>query len=54
MNRKEFVEEVFEIAFGCSAINRDFQYEEVLEELRKFSDDALNWENNSDGRKWGN
>ena len=38
---KEFVEDVFEIAFGDNAINRDFSYEEVLERLREFSDKAL-------------
>ena len=37
---KEFVEDVFEIAFGDNAINRDFSYEEVLERLREFSDKA--------------
>ena len=45
MNKREFIEEVFELAFGCSAFHRDFEYEEVLEKLRKFSDTALKWEN---------
>ena len=36
----EFIEEVFEIALGDDAINRDFSYEEVLEELRDNSDRA--------------
>ena len=40
MNIREFVEEVFEIAFGDDAINRDFTAEEVLEELRDNSDRA--------------
>jgi len=38
MTEREFIEEVFEIAFGDDAINRDFSYEEVLERLREFSD----------------
>lgn len=42
----EFIEEVFEIAFGDDAINRDFSYEEVLEELRDNSDRA--WGINND------
>jgi len=42
---KEFVEDVFEIAFGDDAINRDFSYEEVLERLREFSDKALENDN---------
>jgi len=40
MSDKEFIEEVYEIAFGDDAINRDFSYEEVLERLREFSDKA--------------
>ena len=34
----EFIEEVFEIAFGDNAINRGFSYKKVLERLREFSD----------------
>ena len=41
MNTREFIEEVYEIAFGDDAINRDFSYEEVLGQLREFSDKAL-------------
>ena len=46
MSEREFIEEVFEIAFGDDAINRDFSYEEVLEELRDNSDRA--WAINRD------
>jgi hypothetical protein len=35
MTEKQFVEEVFEIAFGDNAINRDFTFKDVLEELKK-------------------
>ena len=41
MNTNEFIENVFEIAFGDNAINRNFTYEEVVEKLREFSDNAL-------------
>lgn len=41
MTKDEFIEDVFEIAFGDNAINRDFSYAEVLEVLRTFSDEAL-------------
>lgn len=41
MKDEQFIELVYEIAFGDNAINRDFTKEEVLEELRKFSDLAL-------------
>lgn len=46
MSEREFIEEVFEIAFGDDAINRDFSYEEVLEELQDNSDRA--WGINND------
>lgn len=45
MTNTEFIEEVYEIAFGDNAINRDFTKREVLNRLRKFSDDALLVEN---------
>jgi hypothetical protein len=38
MTEREFIEEVFEIAFGDDAINRDFSCEKVLARLREFSD----------------
>ncbi len=41
MNTEEFIELVYEIAFGDNAINRDFTHHEVLKELRRFSDEAL-------------
>ena len=48
MNDKDFIELVFEIAFGDNAINRDFSKEEVIKELKRFSDLALEYENNYD------
>ena len=39
-----FKESVYEIAFGDNAINRDFSPREVIEELKKFSDKALELE----------
>jgi hypothetical protein len=42
----EFIEAVFEIAFGDNAINRGFTHEEVLKRLREFSDKHLIWEEN--------
>jgi len=46
MNDKDFIELVFEIAFGDNAINRDFSKEEVIKELKRFSDLGLEYENN--------
>ena len=40
---KQFIEEVFEIAFGDNAINRDYAMGEVLDRLMEFSDDALRY-----------
>jgi len=37
---KDFIEEVYEIAFGDNAINRDFTTQDVLDQLRQFSDDS--------------
>ena len=39
-----FIEEVFEIAFGDNAINRDFSMGEVLDKLMEFSNNALKYE----------
>ncbi len=38
---ENFIEEVYEIAFGDDAINRDFSQEEVIARLKGFSDKAL-------------
>ena len=48
MTEKEFIEEVFEIAFGDNAINRDFSHEEVAARLREFSDESFVQENNDE------
>ena len=44
MTDKQFIEFVFEEAFGDNAINRDFTKEEVLAELRRFSEESLKYE----------
>lgn len=41
----EFAEEVYELAFGDDAINKEFPPEEVLAKLREFSDKALAFDN---------
>ena len=45
---KTFLEEAYEIAFGNEAINRDFSPEEVIEELKSFSDKALKYDEGKD------
>ena len=44
MTKDQFIEEIYELSFGNNAINRDFTQEEVIAELKKFSDDALKWD----------
>ena len=44
MKKDEFVEEVFQIAFGFDAINKDYSYDEVIDQLLEFSEDALKYE----------
>jgi len=43
---QQFIKEVYEIAFGDNAFDRGFDAEEVLIQLREFSDNALKWEKN--------
>jgi hypothetical protein len=38
MNTKEFKEEIYEIAFGDNAINRNWDEEEVVGEIQKFAE----------------
>ena len=37
----EFIEDVFEIAFGDNAVNKDYTYDDVVIRLRELSDKAL-------------
>jgi len=41
---KEFVEEVYEVAFGDSAFDRGYDAEEVLDKIKEFSDKAFKYE----------
>ena len=47
-NVATFIEEVYEIAFGDEALNRDFSPEEVIEKLQSFSDKALKYDEGED------
>jgi|TARA_Y100000310_G_scaffold134529_1_gene133456 hypothetical protein len=44
LKKDEFVEEVFQIAFGHEAINKDYSYDEVIDQLLEFSEHALKYE----------
>ena len=41
---RDFIEKAYEIAFGDNAIDRGFNSEEVLQQLREHSDNAVKWE----------
>ena len=43
-----FIEEVYEIAFGDEALNRDFSPDDVIDELQSFSDKALKYDKGED------
>ena len=53
MTDKEFIEQVYEIAFGDDAINQDFTKEQVLAELSEFSAKALELDEMLDGCEYG-
>ena len=36
-----FIEQIYELAFGDDAINRNFSHDEVIEQIREYSDTAL-------------
>jgi hypothetical protein len=44
MTKDQFIEQVFEIAFGHDAINRNFEYSEVIEQLEEVNEDSLKWD----------
>jgi hypothetical protein len=44
MNMHEFIENVFEIAFGDDAINKDYTRDEVIERLKEFAENSWKYE----------
>tara|TARA_S200002703_G_C3585808_1_gene179938 strand:- start:26 stop:172 length:147 start_codon:yes stop_codon:yes gene_type:complete len=41
---KDFIEIIFELAFGDDAINKDYTKEEVVAKIQEYSDNALLYE----------
>jgi len=41
---KQFIEDVYEIAFGDDAINKGYTHDDVLDKLLEHSNNALKWE----------
>ncbi len=44
MNNTQFIEQIYEIAFGDNAINKGYSQEDVIERLLDFSNTALKYE----------
>ena len=44
MDTYDFIEEVYEIAFGDDAINRYYTYQEVLDRLKDFAEKSWMYE----------
>ena len=51
---KQFIEAVYELAFGHDAINRNFGHAEVIEQLEEFNEDSLKWDSipDEDKEEW--
>ncbi len=43
METKQFIEQVYEIAFGDNAINRNFSHDEVIDALKEINEDSVKW-----------
>ena len=43
-DREWFIRECSNLAFGENTIERGYSMEEVIEQLKEFSDNALKWE----------
>ena len=54
MTDKQFIEAVYELAFGHDAINRNFGHAEVIEQLEEFNEDSLKWDSipDDDKKEW--
>ena len=44
MNNTQFIEQIYEIAFGDNAINKGYSQEDVIERLLDYSNNALKYE----------
>ena len=51
MDNKQFIERVYELAFGHDPINRNFGHAEVIEQLEEFNEDSLKWDSIPDDEK---
>ena len=54
MTDKEFIEAIYELAFGHDAINRNFGHAEVIEQIEEFNEDSLKWDSipDDDKKEW--
>lgn len=44
MTNKQFIEEIYELAFGDNAINKKYSHKQVIKKIKKFNDNALKYE----------
>ena len=51
MTDKQFIEAIYELAFGHDAINRNFGHAEVIEQIEEFNEDSLKWDSIPDEEK---
>ena len=51
---KQFIEAIYELAFGHDAINRNFGHAEVIEQIEEFNEDSLKWDSipDDDKKEW--
>lgn len=49
MNDKDFIEIVYEIAYGENAINKGFTKDEVITRIQEYSDLSLEYEEKQNG-----
>ena len=51
---KQFIEAIYELAFGHDAINRNFGHAEVIEQIEEFNEDSLKWDSipDEDKEEW--
>ena len=51
---KEFIEAIYELAFGHDAINRNFGHAEVIEVIEELNEDSLKWDSipDEDKKEW--
>ena len=45
MTKEEFIEKVYEIAFGDDAYSKGYTFDDVISRLEEYEGNSFNWEN---------